>query len=296
MSNSLDDPRVGPNGLKPPFKDQDGKQDVELDPKPDFGEDSYVGHNKLSGKVAIITGGDSGIGKAVVVAFAREGADIVIAYHSSDDDAKETAAVVEKSGRQALLWKGDISDDKNCSDLIEKAMSKFGRIDILVNNAAFQGESLAEGIKDKKMDNKRVIKTFHTNIISMFSLVQYAVPHLKPGSSIINVASIQGYQPSFEILDYACTKGAIITFTHALAQQLIKDGIRVNAVAPGPVWTPLVVKSFSGDKLKHFGEQYPIGRPAQPSELAGAFVYLASNDARYTAGEVIGVTGGKHIA
>eukprot|EP00026_Physarum_polycephalum_P012649 Phypoly_transcript_12975.p1 GENE.Phypoly_transcript_12975~~Phypoly_transcript_12975.p1 ORF type:complete len:293 (+),score=49.36 Phypoly_transcript_12975:159-1037(+) len=282
--------------VKPPFPPQ--QQDApgeehKMDPKPDYGEKSYKGFNRLQGRVAIITGGDSGIGRAVAVAYAREGSDIVISYLNEHQDAEETKKVVEAAGRKCELIPGDIQDDNHCKEIIKRTVDKFGKIDILVNNAAFQGKAV-ENFED--IDHARVVKTFHTNIIAMFDLTRHALPHMKEGGAVINVGSIQAYNPSDCILDYASTKGAIIAFSKGLAQQLIKRGIRVNVVAPGPVWTPLIVASFGTDHVSKFGEHNPMGRPAQPCELAPAFVFLASDEARFVNGEVLGVTGGGLLA
>jgi hypothetical protein len=263
-----------------------------MDPKPDYGLDSYRGHDRLKDKIALITGADSGIGRAVAVAFAREGADVVIGYLSHDADADETASAVEAAGRKALEVSADIGSDAEAKRLVEQAVKRFGRIDILVNNAAKQGKAVESF---EELDAERVEATFRVNILSMFHLVRHALPHLAAGSAIINVASIQAYNPSPAILDYATTKGAIVTFTKGLAQSLIERGIRVNCVAPGPVWTPLVVQSFDAEKNATFGQDSPMGRPAQPAELAPAFVFLASQEASYVNGEVLGVTGGKPL-
>lgn len=281
---------------KPPFNKQEQISpglECEMEPRPDYGVKTYKGYNRLSGKVAIITGGDSGIGRAVCLAFAREGCDIFCCYLNEHEDAKETKQIVEDAGKKCVLFPGDISEDSTCKTIIEKCMSEFGKIDILVNNAAFQGKSL-KSFAD--IDYDRVCKTFKTNIIPMFSLCRYCVPHMKEGSSIINVGSIQAYMPSHSILDYACTKGAVVSFTKGLAKELTEKKIRVNCVAPGPVWTPLVVSSFPADKNAEFGSNYPIKRPAQPVELSPAFVFLASSDSSYISGEVLGVTGGEPLA
>lgn len=260
-----------------------------MDPKPDYGEKTYKGHNRLEGKVAVVTGGDSGIGRAVCLAFAREGADVLVSYYNEHDDAHETKRVVEAAGRQCVLVAGDLSEEAACKSVIDEAVKRWGRVDILVNNASFQGKA-TESIRD--IDYNRLMFTFRTNIMAMFVLVQAALPHMKPGAAIINVGSIQAYQPSSGILDYATTKGAIVNFTKGLAPTLLKEGIRVNCIAPGPVWTPLVAQSFPKEKLETFGQNYPIGRPAQPAELAPSFVFLASDDSRFVNGEVLGVTGG----
>jgi NAD(P)-dependent dehydrogenase (short-subunit alcohol dehydrogenase family) len=280
---------------KPPFPEQEQKRpgrETEMEPKADHGETTYRGFGRLEGRVAVITGGDSGIGRAVAIAFAREGADCVIAHLSEHDDAAESKRLVEEAGRRALVVAGDLAEEATCRALIDAAVAKFGRIDILVNNAAEQSRSV-EKLED--LTAERIERTFKVNIIAMFHLVRHALPHMKAGSTIVNVASIQGYKPSPGILDYASTKGAIITFTKGLAEHLIERGIRVNCVAPGPVWTPLIPQSFEGEHVKDFGKNYPMGRPAQPAELAPAFVFLASEESRYVAGEVLGVTGGKPL-
>jgi NAD(P)-dependent dehydrogenase (short-subunit alcohol dehydrogenase family) len=250
-----------------------------------------VGHGRLQDRAAIVTGGDSGIGRAVALAFAREGADVLVSYLEEHDDAAETKRAVEASGRRAIVVPGDIGDESHCGSLIERAQSEFGRFDILVNNAAWQIES--KPLEETSSDE--IERTFRTNILSFFWLCRAAIPSLKPGSVIINTTSIQAYQPSPELVPYATTKGAIVTFTKALAQGLIERGIRVNAVAPGPVWTPLVVASFGGSDASDFGKDNPMGRPAQPAELAPAFVFLASDESRFVNGEILAVTGGKPI-
>jgi NAD(P)-dependent dehydrogenase (short-subunit alcohol dehydrogenase family) len=288
------DPKIA--GAQPPFPQQAHERvnkESEMKPRPDFGQTSYHGHGRLAGRIALITGADSGIGRAVALAYAREGADVAIAYLKEHEDAQETAQWIKDAGRKCLLLAGDIADEKHVQDIIQETNRQFGRIDILVNNAAVQ-EKAVESIE--QMTTERIERTFRVNIIAMFHLVRHALPHMRPGSTIINVASIQAYQPGPSILDYASTKGAIVTFTKGLAQELIKRGIRVNAVAPGPVWTPLVTQSFDQEKLQHFGENSPMERPAQPAELAPAFVFLASDEARYVNGEILGVTGGRLLA
>ena len=281
---------------KPPFPEQKQEHpgvEAQMEPRPDYVEATYQGFNRLTGRVALITGGDSGIGRAVALAFAREGADVAIAYLSEHQDAEETKRVVEAAGRQAITLPGDLSDEAVCRALVEQTVQRFGRIDILVNNAAYQGEAVQQF---EEITADRVERTFRTNIMAMFHLVRHALPHMRPGSVIINTSSIQAYQPSSQILDYATTKGAIVTFSKGLAQSLIERGIRVNTVAPGPVWTPLVVQSFDAQKNAQFGQDSPMSRPAQPAELAPAFVFLASDESRYINGEVLGVTGGKPLA
>lgn len=286
----LKDPRSA--GPRPPFPRQlqpaPGATAL-LQPQPDHGEESYRGNDRLKGCAAVITGGDSGIGRAVAIAFAREGADVLIAYLSEEQDAKESARWVEKAGRKAVLVKGDIGEETFCEELIERATSEFGRLDILVNNAAFQRthEKLAD------FSAEEIDRTFRTNIHSMFFLSKAAAAKMKPGSSIINTTSIQADDPSPQLLAYAATKGAIANFTSGLAQMLAPEGIRVNAVAPGPVWTPLIPSTMPAEKAQKFGSNTPLGRPAQPAELAPAYVYLASNEATYVVGAVLPVTGGR---
>lgn len=285
------DPKAA--GTKPPFPKQSQPTpgiEAKMSPRPDYGETSYVGHGRLTDKVALITGADSGIGRAVALAFAREGADVVISYLCEDQDAAETKRVVEAAGRKAITIAGDIADEQHCRRLVEETIGSFHQLDVLVNNAGYQGQSVKT---IEEISGERLEQTFKVNVLAMFHLVRFALPHLRPGSSIINVASIQAYQPSPPILDYAATKGAIVTFTKGLAEELIDKGIRVNAVAPGPVWTPLIVQSFEQEHSAHFGETSPMKRPAQPAELAPAFVFLASDDARYVNGEILGVTGGE---
>lgn len=266
--------------------------EAEMKPKADHGEESYKGSGKLQGKKAVITGGDSGIGKAVAIAFAREGADVLISYLDSveDDDANDTVKWIEEAGGKAVLIKGDISKEAHCQEIIDKAVEAFGQIDILVNNAAFQmaREKLSE-IPSEEWDH-----TFATNIHAMFYLCKAAEPHMKPGSSIINTTSINAYSPTPVLLPYAATKGAIQNFTANLGQILLEQGkgIRVNAVAPGPVWTPLIPSTMPDPE--NFGKDTPMGRPAQPAELAPAYVFLASEaDSSYISGATIAVTGGK---
>lgn len=262
----------------------------EMDLQPDYGESSYKGSGKLTGKRALITGGDSGIGRAVALAFAREGADVAISYLDSEEaDARETCRLVEEADRRALALPGDIRDESHCSKLVERTVSELGGLDILVNNAAYQmSQGGIEEISTEQFD--QVMKT---NVYAMFWLSKAALPHLSEGSAIINTTSIQAYQPSPELLDYATSKAAILNFTKALAQQLAPKGIRVNAVAPGPVWTPLIPATLPAEKVDQFGADTPLGRAGQPAEMAPAYVFLASSDSSYITGERIGATGGK---
>lgn len=282
-------------GPKPPQPEQQQPPpglESEMEPKPDYGEQSYKGSGKLTGKAAIITGGDSGIGRAVALAFAREGADVLISYLNEDSDARETVRIVEESGRKALAIPGDIGNEEHCKRIVRQAMDTFGHLDILVNNAAFQMSH--EKITDISSDE--FDHTFRTNVYAMFYLCKAALPLMKPGSTIINTCSIQAYQPSPSLLAYASTKGAIVTFSKGLAQAAIQQGVRVNVVAPGPVWTPLIPSSMPSEQTASFGKDTPIQRAAQPAELAPAFVFLASPESSYVVGEVIGVTGGKPLA
>jgi NAD(P)-dependent dehydrogenase (short-subunit alcohol dehydrogenase family) len=286
----LTDPRHA--GPRPPFPKQQQAapgETAKLDPVPDHGEKTYRGSERLQGCAAIVTGGDSGIGRAVCIAYAREGADVLIGYLNEHRDAEDTAAWVRKAGRKAIIVPGNIAEEGHSRQLVDRAMSEFGRLDILVNNAAFQRTH--ENLWD--FTAEEIDTTFRTNIQSMFHLAKAAVARMKPGASIINTASIQADKPSPSLLAYATTKGAIANFTAGLAQLLAADGIRVNAVAPGPVWTPLIPSTMSAEKAAKFGSDSPFGRPAQPAELAPAYVFLASNEASYISGAVLPVTGGK---
>ncbi len=276
----------------PPFSEQQQEPPgltAKMQPVPDHGERSYRGDGKLTGKVALITGADSGIGKAVAIAFAREGADIAISYLNEDEDAHDTAKWVEEAGRKAILMPGDIKSEDHCRSLVTQTVQKLGKIDILVNNAAFQRtyESI-EDIAAEEWD-----ETFRTNIYAPFFLSKAAVPHMKSGSAIINTTSIQSRQPSPALLAYASTKGAISNFTAGLAEMVADKGIRVNAVAPGPIWTPLIPSTMPAEKAAKFGEKTLIGRAGQPAELAGAYVLLASELGSYMTGAVVPVTGGE---
>jgi NAD(P)-dependent dehydrogenase (short-subunit alcohol dehydrogenase family) len=279
---------------EPPFKPQPQPMPgltSKMDPKPDHGETTYVGAGRLTDKKAIITGGDSGIGRAVAIAYAREGADVLISYLNEHEDAEDTKRLVEEAGRKCVLVPGDISDAAHCRSIVDKAVEAFGRIDILVNNAAHQAsfESLEE-IPDEEWD-----LTFRTNIHAMFYLVKAALKHMPEGGAIINTTSVNADTPSPDLLAYATTKGAIQNFTGGLAQMLAEKGIRVNCVAPGPIWTPLIPSTMSEERYRSFGKQTPMQRPGQPKELAPVYVMLASPDASYVSGATIAVTGGKPI-
>jgi NAD(P)-dependent dehydrogenase (short-subunit alcohol dehydrogenase family) len=273
-------------------RDQHPGTEQEMDPKPDYGYETYRGTGRLEGKAAVITGGDSGIGRAVALAFAREGADVLISYLAEEEsDAQETAQVVEEAGKRAVKVPGDISEESQCRTVVQTAVDEFGKIDVLVNNAAHQ--MTVSGISD--ISSELLDRTFKTNIYAMFWLVQAALPHMQEGGSIINVASIQAYQPSPTLLPYSATKGAIVTFTKGLAMEVVQYGLRANSVAPGPVWTPIIPASMPGDTVSQFGGTSPMGRPAQPAELAPAFVFLASQESSFVNGETLGVTGGQPL-
>jgi NAD(P)-dependent dehydrogenase (short-subunit alcohol dehydrogenase family) len=262
-----------------------------MEPVPDHGERSYVGHGRLEGKKAVVTGGDSGIGRAVSIALAREGADVLVAYLEEDEDAAETARWVENEGRRAPLVRGDLADPAHCPQVIEQAVDAFERIDVLVNDAAFQRTYAdLEEIPDEEWD-----RHFETNITAMFHLRKAALPHMHEGASIINTASVNVDQPKPTLLPYATTKGAIANFTAGLAQQLAQRGIRVNSVLPGPVWTPLIPSTMPPDQVAEFGKQVPLGRPGQPAELAPIYVLLASDEASYMSGGAYPVTGGNPV-
>src|SRR3954464_4539399 len=286
------DPRD--KGPKPPHttthQEYPGTE-AEMDPRPDYGEESYKGTGKLTGKAAVITGGDSGIGRAVALAFAREGADVLISYLSEEADAKETARVVEAAGRTCVAVAGDITAEAPCQALVDRAVKEFGKIDVLVNNAAFQmtRESIAD-ISTAEFD-----RTMKTNLYAMFWLCREALPYMPKGAAVINTSSIQADTPSPQLLPYAATKAAIQNFTGGLAQMLGKKGIRVNCVAPGPIWTPLIPATMPPEKVKNFGKSVALGRAGQPAELAPVYVLLASDESSYMAGATVAVTGGKPL-
>jgi len=283
------DPQTqGPRPSYPEQQQAPAGLESQMDPKPDYGEQSYKRFGRLQGKAAIVTGGDSGIGRAVTVAFAREGADVLISYLDEESDAQETARVVREAGRKAVTVPGDIGAEAHCQHIIQQAVQEFGKLDILVNNAAFQMSH--EGIHD--LTSEEWDHTFRTNIYAMFYLCKAAIPQMKPGGTIINTASIQAYKPSSSLLAYAATKGAIVTFSKGLSEAVAAQGIRVNVVAPGPIWTPLIVSTMPPERTKEFGKETPLGRAGQPAELAPAYVFLASQESSYITGEVIGVTGG----
>lgn len=263
----------------------------KMHPEPEIIRPNYKGSAKLEGKVALITGGDSGIGRSVAVHYAREGAEVAIIYLSEHKDAQDTRKLVEKEGKECLLIAGDVGDKEFCKDAVKKVMEEFGKINILVNNAAEQHpeEDLQE------MDMEQMEKTFRTNIFSMFYLSQQVLKHMSKGDCIINTTSVTAFRGQKVLLDYSSTKGAITSFTRSLSLNLAEKGIRVNGVAPGPIWTPLIPSTFPEDKVKNFGKDTPLGRPGQPSEVAPAYVFLACDDASYITGQIIHPNGGEVI-
>ncbi len=264
-------------------------RESDMDLEPDYGESTYRGSGRLEGKRALITGGDSGIGRAVALAYAREGADVVISYlPEEEDDAQVTARVVRDAGRTAVTAPGDLREESFCRDLVERTVSELGGLDVLVSNAAYQ--MTIEGIED--LSTEQLLRTYYTNVFATFWLCKAAVRHMQPGSSIIITTSIQAYQPSPSLLDYASTKGALVNFTKGLSQEVAPRGIRVNTVAPGPIWTPLIPATMPAEQVGSFGAETPIGRAGQPAELAPAYVFLAAQESSYITGERIGVTGG----
>jgi NAD(P)-dependent dehydrogenase (short-subunit alcohol dehydrogenase family) len=284
---------------EPPFPEQQQEPpgtEAELQPRADHGEQSYRGSGRLTDRVAVITGGDSGIGKAVAIAFAREGADVVVNYlgDAEEADAQDTVRWVEEAGRTALAIPGDLQDEHFCRTLVERAADELGNLDILVNNAAWQ----VCGDRIEEVTTEEWRRIFATNIEAMFHLSKAAIPRMRKGGSILNTTSIQAYTPSPELLPYASTKGAILTFTKALAQDpgVLERGLRVNGVAPGPIWTPLIPSTMPPEKAAKFGENTPLGRAGQPAELAPIYVFLASQESSYITGEVIGVTGGRPLS
>ncbi|WP_454050316.1 SDR family oxidoreductase [Cellulomonas sp. Marseille-Q8402] len=267
---------------------------ADMQQQPDHGEDSYVGSGRLEGRRALITGGDSGIGRAVALAFAREGADVAIVYLPEEEqDAQETVRLVEDAGRKAVTCPGDLRDEQFCRQAVERAVSELGGLDILVNNAAYQ-MSQDNGLLD--LTTEQLDRTMKTNVYALFWVTKAALPHLRAGASIINTTSVQAFQPSPQLIDYAATKAAILNFTKALAQQVAEQGIRVNAVAPGPIWTPLIPATMPEEKVQEFGADTPLGRAGQPAELAPAYVFFASQESSYITGDRIGVTGGRPLS
>ncbi len=273
--------------LPPQEQPEPGKEGL-MNPRPEFRGEDYKAAGKLEGNVAIITGGDSGIGRSVAVLYAREGADVTILYLDQHQDAEQTRSVVERYGRRCLTFAGDVADRKVCRKVVDETLAAFGKLDILINNAAEQHpQEKLEDISEEQWE-----KTFRTNIFGMFQMTKAALPHLGKGASIINTSSVTAYKGSPQLLDYSATKGAITAFTRSLSMNLAERGIRVNGVAPGPIWTPLIPSTFDADKVAEFGSNTPMKRPGQPDEVAPAYVYLASSDAAYVSGQVLHVNGG----
>jgi len=263
----------------------------EMRPRPKSEDKQHRGSGKLNGKVALITGGDSGIGRAVSILFAKEGADIAIVYLNEHDDAKETKRQVEQEGRKCLLIAGDIGDEKFCKEVVDKTVNELGKLNILVNNAAEQHpQETIEEITEKQLE-----RTFRTNIFAQFFMTKAAVPHMEEGDTIINTTSVTAYKGSPQLLDYSATKGAIVAFTRSLSQSLVEKGIRVNGVAPGPIWTPLIPSTFPADKVATFGSDVPMKRAGQPEEVANCYLFLASDDGSYMAGQILHPNGGEII-
>ena len=274
--------------LPPQHQERQPGFESEMEPRPDFKQNLAGKAHRLPDKTALVTGGDSGIGRAISVAFAKEGADVAIMYLDEHEDAEETKKLVEQEGQRCVLIAGDIGDEAFCQESVRKVMDEFGKLDILVNNAAEQ--HVQQSLKD--ITAEQLERTFRTNVFGMFHLAKAALEHLKPGSSIINTTSITAFQGMPELIDYSSTKGAILSFTRALSGSLAKEGIRVNGVAPGPIWTPLIPASFAADEVEGFGKNTPLGRPGQPDELAPGYVYLASDDSSYVTGQVLHINGG----
>lgn len=285
MSNNL------PSSFPPQHQDKQPGIEAMMKPRPIFDDPNYKASEKLSGKVAFISGGDSGIGRAVAIAFAKEGANVAIAYLDETEDATETKQLIEAKGTQCLLLQGDVAEETICVKMIEDTVNQFGQLDILVNNAAWQ--IVQNNIKN--ISTEQLERTFRINIFSCFHFVKAALPHLKQGSSIINTASVTAYHGHEQLVDYSSTKGAMVTFTRSLSMQLAGQGIRVNGVAPGPIWTPLIPASFPASQVASFGSKTPMKRAGQPFELAPAYVYLASDDSSYVSGQMIHINGGEIV-
>jgi len=276
---------------RPPQRQKQPGRQTEMKPRPAGEAADYVGSFKLVGRVALITGGDSGIGRAVAVAFAKEGADIAFAYLEEQRDADETRRLVEREGRRCIAFKGDVADPKFCERVVDETVRQLKRLDILVNNAGEQ--HVVDSLE--KISPDQLVRTFSTNVFSMFYLTSHALAHLERGASIVNSASVTAYRGSDHLVDYSASKGAIVSFTRSLAKQLAERGIRVNAVAPGPVWTPLIPATFPADAVAEFGTQVPLGRAAEPDEIAPSYVFLASDDASYMTGQVLHPNGGEMV-
>ncbi|MCA1039485.1 glucose 1-dehydrogenase [Bacillus infantis] len=279
------------NGFKPQHQNQQPGVEDKMTPEPSYIDPNYKGSGKLEGKVAIVTGGDSGIGKSVAIYYAKEGADVTVVYLEETEDAKETKQEVEAAGRKCLLLAGDLGDESFAKEVVSKTLDEFGKVNILVNNAGEQHPQTS--LLD--ISTEQLEKTFRTNIFSMFHLTKAVLPHLDKGSSIINTASITAYAGHPKLIDYSSTKGAIVTFTRSLSTNLADSGIRVNAVAPGPIWTPLIPSTFTEEDVAKFGTDTPLGRAGQPYELAPGYVYLASDDSSYVSGQMLHINGGKVV-
>jgi NAD(P)-dependent dehydrogenase (short-subunit alcohol dehydrogenase family) len=277
--------------LQPPQQQDSPGTEAQMTPKPQSDDSKYRGSGKLQGKVALITGGDSGIGKAVAIFYAKEGADVAIIYKNEHQDAEETKRLVEREGTRCLAIAGDIGDEQFDQQVVQQVVKELGHLDILVNNAAEQHPQ--ESIE--KITSEQLERTFRTNIFSMFFLTKAALPHLKEGSVIINTTSVTAYKGSPQLLDYSATKGAIVAFTRSLSQSLVEKGIRVNGVAPGPIWTPLITSTFTEEKVKSFGSQVPMQRAGQPEEVAPSYVFLASDDSSYMSGQILHPNGGEVV-
>ncbi|MBH8555237.1 SDR family oxidoreductase [Nostocaceae cyanobacterium CENA357] len=277
--------------LQPPQQQKPPGVESEMNPKPKADDAQYRGSGKLQDKVALITGGDSGIGRAVAIAYAKEGANVAIVYLNEHDDAKETKNLVEKQGRRALAIAGDITEEAFCQQAVQQTVDEFGKLDILINNAAEQHPQ--KSIED--ISKEQLERTFSTNIFSMFFMTKAALKHLQEGSAIVNTTSVTAYKGNQQLLDYSATKGAIVAFTRSLSQNLVSKGIRVNAVAPGPIWTPLIPSTFPEEKVETFGQQVPMKRAGQPEEVAPSYVFLASDDASYMSGQVLHPNGGEVV-
>jgi NAD(P)-dependent dehydrogenase (short-subunit alcohol dehydrogenase family) len=278
-------------GFPPQHQDQQPGSEAAMKPRPESSAKEYLASGKLKGKVALISGGDSGIGRSVAITFAKEGANVAIAYLNEEQDAKDTQQMIEQLGRECITIAGDIGDANFCRQMIEKTVSSFGQLDVLVNNAAEQHpQQSVEDISEEQLE-----KTFRTNVFSMFHTVKAALPHMKSGARIINTTSVTAYRGSAHLLDYSATKGAIVAFTRSLSQQLAERGIYVNAVAPGPIWTPLIPATFSAEQVEKFGTSVPLGRAGQPDEIAPCYVFLACDDSSYMTGQVLHPNGGEVI-
>ena len=284
---------ISPDKIPAQSQDKQPAHESEMTPKPIYDRDSYKGSEKLKGKVALITGGDSGIGRSVAVLYAKEGADVAIVYLDEHEDAKKTKELVEAQGQKCLLIPGDISGEKFCAEAVEKTVNELGKLNILVNNAAEQYMEDPETMED--IDSARLGSIFSVNIFSMFYFCKAAIPHLKEGSTIINTTSINAYTGNAPLLSYSTTKGAILAFTRSLSQGLLKKGIRVNGVAPGPIWTPFIPDAFPAEQVEGFGKSVPMKRPGQPVEVATCFVFLASEDSSYLAGQILHPNGGSVV-